>query len=324
MKRRPLAAIAIAALLVVPLAACSNTGNGSEASPSIQGDSMFDSAGASPEIARDSSSTADPGQIAGQTVIRTGDMSVSVQSAGTAADQIRQAVEMLGGYIESETLGDGSGGSSSYASFALRIPAERFDEAFARLGEIGEVLSQSSSTVDVTMQYVDLEARIGALETSIARLTELMSGAATTSELIEAESALSARQQELDSLQAQLRALQDQVAQSTIWVRLTTSSALPGGPANFWDGLMAGLDSIGKAAAGGLVVLGILLPWLALLAVVIVVVWIIVRAATRRRRAGRAAVAGGAGSGGSAPVVASAPASAAAPAPPEQPREPEA
>lgn len=245
---------------------------------------------ASPEVARDVATV--PGQsqsqVTGQSVIRTGDMSISVQSMGSAADDVRQVTEMLGGYIESETLGDGStGGSSGWASFSLRVPADRFQEAFTQLGEIGNVLSQSSSAVDVTMQHVDLEARIGALDASIARLIELMSGATTTSDLIEAESALSARQQEVDSLRAQLRALEDQVAQSTIWVQLTTESVLPGGPANFWDGVLAGLDSIVKAAAGALIVLGMLLPWLVLVGALVAVVLLIVRAMVRRRRARR-------------------------------------
>lgn len=273
-----------------------------------------------PEIARDSA-TSDLGGAfesapqpgvgqAGPSVIRTGDISLEVSDPEAAADEVAEIAERTGGSVESMTVRRASGDMAAGADLALRVPEERIDEAFDALEDVGEVITQSRSAVDVTAQHVDLQARVAALEESVQRLTTLMAGADTTTELIEAESALSQRQQELDGLRAQLTALEGQVDEATIWVSLNTKSALPGGgPANFWEGLLAGIDSLAAAGAGALVVLGILLPWLAIAAVLALVIILIVRAASARRRARaaqtvRAAEASHAASAATAPVSA--------------------
>lgn len=219
----------------------------------------------------------------GRSIISSGGITIEVEDVKAQADAVAQIARDLGGYVESQNIG--SHGTLSYenASLSIRVPADKFDAAFAEMSELGNVLDENRSASDVTAQHVDLQARVKALEASIERLTELMTGAATTGELIEAESALSARQAELDGLTAQLDALENQVNEATIWVSLTTASAIPGGPANFWEGLIAGLNSLWAAGAGALVLLGVLIPWLVIAAIItLVVVWI-VKGAKRRK-----------------------------------------
>lgn len=227
--------------------------------------------------------------IAGESVIRTGDISIVVDDTAAAADRVSEIVDGLGGYVEAESVYGGSGSSEASAVLTVRVPSERFADAFDALGEVGDVSSQSQSAVDVTMEHVDLQARVEALEESVERLKELIRGATTTSELIEAESALTQRQQDLDGLRAQLTALEDQVGQSTIWVSLSTASPIAGGPANFWEGLLLGIGSIGDALAVGLVTFGVALPWLVVLAavaaIVLLIVWLSMRGGRRRREA---------------------------------------
>lgn len=219
---------------------------------------------------------------AGRSIIRTGDLSIEVDDPAAAAGEVAGVAEDLGGRIESESI-DRSGNTTS-AYLLVRVPSEKLDEAFEKMGEIGEVRSQSRGSSDVTTVHVDLQARVGALESSVARLTALMNDAATTSELIEAESALAQRQQELDGLKAQLASLEGQVDEATISVALYTPSALPGGgPNGFWEGLVAGFNSIIAAGAGALVIAGILLPWLVFLGVIAALTVWVVRVRRRRR-----------------------------------------
>lgn len=278
MKRRSLAALAAAVLLLAPLSACSGAMYSDAVAPAVDAVTDGGFSGAAAE-------STDLRSVDGTSVIRTGDVSIRVGDPAAAAGRIGQIVDGLGGYVESETVRDGDGGGAASATLTVRVPADRFDDAFAALGEVGEVTSQSRSAADVTLQHADLEARVHALEESVERLLELMSGAATTGELIEAESALSDRQQELDGLRAQLDALEDQVEQSTIWVWLSTETAIPGGPANFWEGVLLGLDSLAKGAAGALVLLGVALPWLIVLGVIAGITLLIVWLSLRGRRA---------------------------------------
>ncbi len=271
---RPWVALVAAALLVAPLSACSTGMAGGDASLSAEADGRsVDGAVVAPENAV-SAEPATP--IAGQDIIYSGSATLVVADPAAAADEVRNLADDLGGYVESQTVSDADEYSGANAQLTVRIPSEEFDGAFDALAEIGEVVDQSRSATDVTLQVVDLEARVAALQASVDRLTELMSGAATTGELIEAEAALSQRQQELDGLRAQLQSIENQVSYSSLWVTLETEAPLPGGPANFWEGLLTGLDSMVKAGAAVLILFGILLPWLLVLAaIVLVVLWIV-------------------------------------------------
>lgn len=294
-QRHSILAIAAAALLVIPLAACSGGSGGGARDEGSSGRAVSeDHSSAMTDSSADAATTEQgDGPRAGKSIISTGEVSIVVPDTSEAAEQVADAVNDLGGSVESQEIsgeasepGTPGGGSSAY--LVVRVPADRFDEAFDALAEVGDVTDQSRSATDVTAEHVDLQARVAALEKSVKRLSDLMAGAASTSELLEAESALSQRQQELDGLTAQLKALEGQVAESTISVSLSTKSALPGGgPANFWEGLLAGVSSLGTAGSGALVLTGILLPWLVVAAVIAVVVLLIVRAARRRRAARR-------------------------------------
>ncbi len=236
--------------------------------------------------------------IAGRSVIQTGDVSIRVDDPAKSAEAVTALAEDLGGYVQSQTIGDAGGyGDGGYAgdggaSLQLRIPSERLDEAFRRFADIGHLTSQSRSSDDVTAEHVDLQARVKALETSVARLTKLMAAADSTADLLEAENALSQRQQELDGLRAQLKSLEGQVSEASVSVTLHVETALPGGPANFWEGLVAGWDSLGTAGAGALVLVGILLPWLALAAAIGAIVLLVVRARRRAKRRGLSSLVG--------------------------------
>ncbi|MEO6114812.1 MAG: DUF4349 domain-containing protein, partial [Pseudolysinimonas sp.] len=131
-------------------------------------------------------------------------------------------------------------------------------------------------------------ARIDALRASVTRLLQLEASATDTTNLIAIETAISDRQGELESLEAQQRGLNDQISMSTITLNLRSDAAAPPiKPADFWTGLGAGWGAFAAFWAGALVVFGVLLPWLVFLAVAAVVTVAIVRLA--RRRAARVA-----------------------------------
>ena len=122
-----------------------------------------------------------------------------------------------------------------------------------------------------------------------------MDGAATTEALLEAEKALSERQEELESLQSQRALLADQVELSTLSVHLEPFGVAPaGGPDGFLDGLGTGWRALVAALGATLVVLGVLLPWLAVAGLVAAAVLVPIRLARRRAAVAGAGAAGAA------------------------------
>ena len=153
----------------------------------------------------------------------------------------------------------------------------------ASLQNLGDVQEVSLNSFDVSLQKVDLDARIQVLESAIARLNELLAEAANTADLIAVESALSERQAELDSLQSQRDYLSDQTLFATLSVSLITPlSATPADPDGFLDGIVRGWESVLAFFAGVMVWAGILVPWIGLAAVVILL-GIVIRRIRKRK-----------------------------------------
>ncbi|MEO6533770.1 MAG: DUF4349 domain-containing protein [Pseudolysinimonas sp.] len=225
-----------------------------------------------------------------RSVVVTGTLTVTAQKPLAAADKAVSIVEEAGGRVDGRTENAATDRDEGSATLVLRIPAAKLTPTLAALKKLGRADQVSVDATDVTTQTQDLGARIDALRASVTRLLQLESTATDTTNLIAIETAISDRQGELESLEAQQRGLNDQISMSTITMNLRSDAAAPPvKPADFWSGLGAGWGAFVGFWAGTLVVLGVLLPWLVFLGIAAVVTVLIVRLA--RRRSARAAVA---------------------------------
>ncbi|MEV6321472.1 DUF4349 domain-containing protein [Nocardia sp. NPDC051787] len=205
-----------------------------------------------------------------------------IAAAGAVIDRVREA----GGRVDSRTEQPGTDDSEPSATLIVRLPADKTDAFIAGLGGVGQVTRVSTNRDDVTMQWEDLDARIRALQASVDRLRALIAGATTTSDLIAAEQALSSRQGELDSLTAQKRRLDDQVALSTLTIDITTDEKKSDDDADsFWDGIVSGWNSLVDWLQDAVVFSGKAIPWLGFLAVLAAVLWAVVRLVRRGKSA---------------------------------------
>ena len=275
MKRFALTAVASAAALLL-LAGCSSSSGTS--SPSEGGRPV------SPQQDKSASGTAEDGSVqADAQVITTGWVSISVSDPAAASADAAEVVETHGGHIDNRSEQAGTGSQSASAQLTIRVPEDQVTQTLDELKKLGTVESVSISSTDVTSQTTDLDARITAMQGSVDRLLDLMAAATDIDDLITLETAISTRQADLDSLKAQRDLLADQVAYSTIDLQLYESGAVPaGGPKDFWGGLVVGWNSLLTALGGGLVAIGVALPWLLVLAVLAAITVIIVRVASRR------------------------------------------
>ncbi|MFR9752167.1 DUF4349 domain-containing protein [Nocardia sp. 004] len=214
----------------------------------------------------------------------TGSVEITADAPITAAGVVIDRVREVDGRIDSRTEQPGTGDSAPSATLVIRLPADKTEAFIAGLGGVGRVTRISTHRDDVTMQWEDLDARITALQASVDRLRALMAGATTTSDLIDAEEALSARQGKLDSLTAQRRHLDDQIALSTLTIDITASDTNPGDPDNFWDGIVSGWNSLVDWLQDAVVFSGKAIPWLGFLAASAAVLWGIVRWVPRWRK----------------------------------------
>ena len=213
-------------------------------------------------------------------VITTGYLSLIVDDPSASADEVSQLVLDAGGRIASRSDYSPTDYGSPSSYLELRVPYDSVETTLAAISDRGIVQESSLNSVDVSLQKVDLDARLEVLNTGITRLQALLEEAATTADVVTIESALTERQSERDSLQSQRDYLSDQTLFATISVNLYTPlDAAPRNQDGFLDGLVRGLESIVSFGAGLIVWAGILLPWLGVLALVVAAI-----AITRRVR----------------------------------------
>lgn len=303
-----IAAAFVIGVLVTPpiLGAVGGSGSVTAEGLSMSGGDGMDSSSSSPDRMAQSapesllgavSDAAVTGEEADREIIATAQATVQVQSIPDAATTIAALAEEHGGYVESTEIGksiaiDGTSApapaDSAYGWISVRVPSADLTDVIAALGDVGEVLSSSTSKQDVTSVSIDLQARVDSTRASVERLTELMAQSGSVSELIEAEVALTDRQAQLESYEQQLEALQDQVAMSSLQVQLTRETApTSADPAGFTDGLLAGWNGLVVSLNALVIAVGFILPWLAIAGVIVLIVWLI-RRARRSRRAERA------------------------------------
>lgn len=197
-------------------------------------------------------------------IVKTATVSLTADHPLEAADRASALATDANGRTDSRTEYGGSTLDRARVTLTLRVPADRLDGVIAGLKGLGTVESLDMQAEDVTSQRVDLDARIKALQTSVDRLLAIMRDAKDPSALIEAESALSQRQADLDSLRAQRAALGEQISYSTLTVDLIAPIA--GGPApeqyrGFLGQMERGWDALVDTGSNLLLLVGLLLPW---------------------------------------------------------------
>lgn len=226
-------------------------------------------------------------------IVSHGSISLRVGDVDAGVSDVTRIARAAEGYVQTSEIGRSSEtiyegypqvASSSGAWMQIRVPAEALDDVFDDVAALGDVVTSSLSREDVTSIAIDLRARVTAAETSVDRLTTLLSQAETTADLIAAESALAERQATLEAYQQELATLDSRIAMSTLSVSLTPEDEpTTADPAGFWDGITAGWTAVVATLNGVVIGIGFLLPWLGVLGVAGVVVWLVVRGVRSHR-----------------------------------------
>ena len=154
-----------------------------------------------------------------QKLIKRVNMDAETEDLEALLPQLMAEISALGGYVESQEIYNGS----SYASYrhrnaqlTIRVPAENLNGLVDQVKGASNVICYSESVEDVTLTYVDMETRILVLETERDRLLELMEKAENMSDLLQIEARLTQVRGNLESINSQLKVLQNQVSYATI------------------------------------------------------------------------------------------------------------
>jgi uncharacterized coiled-coil protein SlyX len=265
--------IAVSLISALALSAC-----GSTSSTMGMSDSSISSVPATGDMMVENKVSID------RSIIKTSSITIRVKNVEKSITQALDLATQFEGRVDDSSQYKNPGSEDSLsANLTIRVPSANLEKALEAFKGLGDVESSSISATDVTMQKVDLDARIAALNTSIERFKQLISSATNTSDLIAAETALAERQAELDSLTAQLKYLSEQVDMSVIYLALLPNDSFSAiKPIGFLAGIEKGFVALLNAAANLTSILGYFIPWIVAILVIVAIFKLISR--IRRNR----------------------------------------
>ncbi|PSQ48301.1 DUF4349 domain-containing protein, partial [Halobacteriales archaeon SW_6_65_15] len=221
--RRLLLAATLALLVVV--AGCSGGADNDAQQATVAGDQPEDAS--ADERAGDGGDAEFQGQSADyqanqREVIRTGTVSVRVESYDDARRNLTRATRELGGYVADSSEQVHSRGNRTWTTgkVVLRVPKENFSALLSQAKGAGVVQEASTNQQDVTDKLVDIDARLSNLRAQRDRLRDLYEQANDTEDVLAVQERLSEVQSEIEQLEAQRKSLRQRVAYSTITVEL--------------------------------------------------------------------------------------------------------
>ncbi len=177
-------------------------------------------------------------------IIKTAELFCEVEDFEAAAGRMRALAEENGGYLVSAQTSVRDDNRKS-GTLTLRVPADKFETTLAALKKlVKKVETENLSGNDVTEEFYDLTARLENKRRAEQRFQEILKTANKTSEILEVEQALASVREEIERLEGRKRYLADQVALSTITVRLYEPRPLiTTGRDSFWGKLKRGFEN---------------------------------------------------------------------------------
>lgn len=155
-------------------------------------------------------------------IIYTYNYSVETKQYDELMDELQQRVTEYGGYVESaETNGNAQMNIRRYSNMVIRIPADRMHSFLDMVKEKSNVTYSSSSSENVTLNYVDLQSHIKALKVEQETLMDILEKAEKLEDIITIQSQLTTVRYELESYESQLRVFDNRINYSTLYLDIT-------------------------------------------------------------------------------------------------------
>lgn len=229
-------------------------------------------------------------------LIRDVNLEVETETFEELLSVVGEKTRNLGGYIEESYTYNGSnyyGKGTRNANLTIRIPAEKLDEFLSAVAEVSNVISRNESVTDVTLEYVDMESHKKVLLAEQERLLELLEKAETIEDIISLESRLSQVRYQIESMEAQLRTMDNRVNYSTVYLYINEVAKLtPVKEQTVWEkistGFASSLYNVGEGfvnfGIGFIIFLPYLLVWVIIIAVVTLLLKLLIKCAVKKRQ----------------------------------------
>lgn len=285
MKKERIAGVLLSLVAVISLTGCGSSSDGVKTESSIDyngngdlyyEDDMYDGGEWTESERENSASVADNRKL-----IKTVDLTAETYEFDSLVTTVEQRVTSLGGYMESASIHTRYD-DLKYGDFIIRIPVNKMEEFVTEFAEISNITDRSSTQKDVTLSYVDLESHKAALEAEEASLLKLLENAMSIDDIIALQSRLSEVRYQIESMESQLRTMDNLVDYATINLYIEevedyTPIEQPGMGERISKGFKQSIEQITKDAKNLIIFVIVNSPYLVIWGVIIAVTLIVLR-----------------------------------------------
>ena len=228
-----------------------------------------------------------PIAAAPERIVKTGELDLQVDKGkvSTTLDRLTALATVERGYVADSRTEEA--GPEPSGAVTLRVPVDRFEDTVSRARTYGaKVLSLQTTAHDVTSQYVDLSARIRALQKTRSTFLTLLSKASTIGETLAVQQRVDDAQTQIERLQGQRKVLANRSALSTLTVTVDQKTVAMATTTHEKSGLAEAVDrSVSRFVHGIEAIIAAIGPVLLVL-LVLAIGWLVARVGYRllRRR----------------------------------------
>lgn len=152
-------------------------------------------------------------------IVRNGDMSLVVKDVVEARDEIARQAGRLGGFVVSSHISGEEEGMRG--NISIRVPDNRFEEALSEFRNLAvRVKSESTSSRDVTEEYIDLNSRLKNAEATESQYLALLERAGEVEDILRIYDSLSRVRREIEQIKGRIQYLERTSSMSLISVHL--------------------------------------------------------------------------------------------------------
>ncbi len=186
-------------------------------------------------IAMDMGAQQSQATITEQQVIRTANLRFQVKDLNESTQAFQEAVRRHKASISSSNQTQDAGQVTAYMQ--IRVDHRQFDALVDELLKSSVYLnSKAINAQDVTEEYIDLTTRLKTRKALEARYLEILQQARTVEDIMKVEQQLSQVREQIESQEARLKYLKDQVQLSTIYLEAYQQLAYAAEPSiGFWQ-----------------------------------------------------------------------------------------
>jgi hypothetical protein len=184
---------------------------------------------------------------------QTGTLDLAVKKGALARTMtgLTNLAGSVGGFVANSQSQNGTSGGSAYGTITMDVPVNDFAAVLKAAERYGKTSNLSTSATDVTGQYVDLQARLTALEDSRQQYLTILAKATSIGDILSVQEQLDSIQQQIEQLQGQLQLLTSQTSYSKVTVTVNEGTPPPPpGPLPESGLVRAWHDSVGGFVAG--------------------------------------------------------------------------